>query len=131
MLLMKGGSMLLSVRNAIVLRAFAGVTGGLLFYWKLFSGISLKHARRIIFLKEDRPCVFSFFSWHSYFLMILMIAMGITLRKSGLVPVYILSVLYLSMGIPLLMSSIRFYSCGFRYPACREREMNTAGETSH
>jgi hypothetical protein len=131
MLLFRGGAMLFTVRNSIVLRGLAGAVGGLLFYWKLFSGISLRHAKRIIFLKEDRPCAFSFFSWNSYLLMILMITMGVLLRSSGLIPVNVLSVLYLSMGVPLLMSSIRFYSCGFRYTSCRDREMSTARETSH
>jgi hypothetical protein len=129
-LMYRGETMLFSVSSLIFLRGLAGAIGGLLFYKILFSGISLKHVRRILLLKEERPCAFSFFNWRSYFLMALMITMGVSLRHSGIIPVNALSVFYLSMGIPLLISSFRFYACGIRYPACRDRIRDIDGEQS-
>jgi hypothetical protein len=45
----------------------------------------------------------------SYILMSLMITAGISLRKSGILPPLYLSVIYVTMGIPLFFSSFRFY----------------------
>jgi len=45
--------------------------------------------------------------------MTVMITAGITLRKSGIMPQEYLSMLYVTMGIPLLASSVRFYYTGF------------------
>lgn len=75
----------------------------------------MKHSRRIINMEEQRPCLFSFFNFRSYLMMALMISMGILLRKTGIVPLSYLSFFYILMGIPLLMSSFRFYYYGFRY----------------
>ena len=89
--------------------------GGIIFYLLLFSGLSAKHTLRILEMTEMRPCLFSFFNVRSYLMMVLMISMGITLRKSGVVPPDYLSVLYLTMSVPLLLSSLRFYYTGFFY----------------
>jgi len=45
--------------------------------------------------------------------MAIMITGGITIRKSGLVSPEYLAVIYLTMGLPLLMSSVRFYYAFF------------------
>ena len=42
----------------------------------------------------------------------LMISMGIGLRMSGLVALKHISLLYVTMGIPLTISAIRFYLNG-------------------
>ena len=44
-----------------------------------------------------------------------MISMGVFLRKSGIVSPFYLSVLYVTMGIPLFASDFRFYYSGFYY----------------
>lgn len=49
--------------------------------------------------------------------MMMMITSGIVLRKSGIIPPQYLSILYITMGIPLLVSSIRFYYYGIFYPS--------------
>jgi hypothetical protein len=91
------------------------LAAGVLFYLKLFSGISLKHTRRILSLPEERPCVFSFFNFRSYLMMALMITMGVTLRTTGWLSPSWLSILYLVMSLPLLISSFRFYYTGIYY----------------
>jgi len=44
-----------------------------------------------------------------------MISMGVFLRKSGIVSPFYLSVLYVTMGIPLFASAFRFYYSGIYY----------------
>ncbi|PKP53349.1 MAG: hypothetical protein CVT92_04885 [Bacteroidetes bacterium HGW-Bacteroidetes-1] len=97
------------------LRMTASILAGLLFYRFVFSKISKKHVMRITHLSNNSPCLFSFFNVKSYVLMTIMIFSGLALRKSGLVPAVYLSMFYLAMGIPLLLSSFRFYYSGIHY----------------
>jgi len=95
----------------------------------MFSKISLKHTHRILNMKEALPCLFSFFNFRSYMMMALMISMGITLRTTGWVaPVY-LSLLYLMMSVPLLISSIRFYYTGIYYNNYETKNPNRSSLT--
>jgi len=82
---------------------------GLLFFKFVFAELSKKHVGRISNLAIDHPCLFSFFNLKSYLMMGLMISSGIILRKTGIVSPEYLSLIYMTMGIPLLMSSFRFY----------------------
>lgn len=86
----------------------AGIVGGILFFRLLFQRISARHISRILALKPDRPCLFSFLSWRSYFLMSIMIGAGIGLRTSGIVPQRDLGAFYVAMGLPLVASSAKF-----------------------
>ncbi|MFT3752334.1 MAG: hypothetical protein QM800_05480 [Paludibacter sp.] len=97
------------------------IVAGLLFYYLLFSKISLKHITRIVRMPVEQPCIFSFFNLKSYLMMSLMITMGITLRKTGIVAPEYLAVLYGTMAIPLTMSAFRFYYYGFRYRLAVEK----------
>ncbi len=101
--------------KAILIRIVLSLIPGLLFYFFLFSKISLRHIHHIIHLESESPCLFSFFSIKSYFMMVIMIATGVLLRTSGIIPPMYLSVLYIVMSIPLLISAIRFYSHGIRF----------------
>lgn len=92
------------------LKLAACLVAGLLFFKLLFNRISTKHVLRIRNLTDERPLVFSFFNLKSYLMMFSMITLGVTLRKSGAVAPEYLSFLYITMGIPLLMSSFRFYN---------------------
>jgi len=116
-LLYRGFSLLLTVEEYIWLRIILSTIGGILFYRFLFSKISLKHSVRILTLKIEKPCFFSFLNIRSYIIMMMMITSGIVLRKSGIIPPQYLSILYITMGIPLLVSSIRFYYYGIFYPS--------------
>jgi hypothetical protein len=115
MLLFKGSKMLPDAIGLLSCQVSFSLISGIIFYRVLFSKISLKHITRIILLRTDRPCLFSFFSFRSYFLMALMISMGVYLRKSGIIPEYYLSILYLTMGIPLFVSAFRFYHSAIFY----------------
>jgi len=93
----------------------AGILAGLLFFRMLFSRISTKHVIRIQNLPIEQPCLFSFFNIRSYLMMFSMITLGVMLRKSGFVSAEYLSLMYITMGIPLLLSSFRFYKTFFNF----------------
>ena len=120
MLLIRGKLMIPTDEQLVWLKLLGSFIGGICFFVFLFSKISMKHSRRIINMEEQLPCLFSFFNFRSYLMMALMICMGILLRKTGLVPLSYLSFFYILMGIPLLMSSFRFYYYGFRYRKAME-----------
>jgi hypothetical protein len=109
MLLYKGISLFRIYRELLWLKITISIIGGGLFYILMFSKISFKHAWRIINLKYDKPCMFAFFNIRSYIMMAIMISSGIILRKSGIISLEYLSVLYVTMGIPLFLSALRFY----------------------
>lgn len=109
MLLYKGISLFRIYRDFLWLKITISIFGGAIFYILLFSRISFKHAWRIINLENENPCMFAFFNIRSYIMMAIMIISGIMLRKSGIISPEYLSVLYVTMGIPLFLSALRFY----------------------
>lgn len=114
MLLFRGYFFLLESHHLFLLKIVSCISGGIVFYFLLFDRISKKHIVRIKGLPVESPCVFSFFNWRSYLMMAIMITSGIMLRKSGAVSSEYLSLIYITMGIPLLMSSFRFYYSFFK-----------------
>lgn len=93
----------------------ASFIGGLLFFWGMFLRISGKHIKRICEMKTERPCLFSFFNLRSYGLMAVMISGGVGLRTSHLIALPYLSLFYLFMSIPLLLSAVRFVRAWILY----------------
>lgn len=116
MLLYKGIAFMIKNPSAIVLKLIISITIGLLFFAIMFSKIVAKHVTRILSIKHERPCLFSFFNWKSYLLMGSMITFGILLRTFHIIPMEYLSCFYVSMGIPLLISSHRFFKLFFFQP---------------
>ena len=112
MLLYRGGRLLADYPEYLWIKLFLSIGAGILFYYFMFDKISAKHTARIKSLPHERPCMFSFFDPKSYLMMVLMISMGIGLRMSGLVALKHISLLYVTMGIPLTISAIRFYLNG-------------------
>lgn len=56
---------------------------------------------------QGKRCVFSFMTWKSYILVLVMVSTGILLRLSPIPRIY-LSVLYIGIGAALILSSIRY-----------------------
>jgi len=77
-----------------------------------FLRIVDKNVRRILSM-EGKRCAFSFISWKSYLLVFVMVAMGITLRRSP-IPKSYLSVLYTGIGLALILSSVRYWKVFFK-----------------
>ena len=115
MLLFRGFTFKIGVPENWTLKLIISAISGLLFYGLLFTRIAKKHVIRIQNMEITNPVIFSFFSFRSYLMMFLMITLGITLRLSGVVSPEFLALMYIIMGIPLLMSSFRFYYSFFRY----------------
>jgi len=114
-LLFKGFIYFRQCKEYIIIKVFISCVVGTLFYLFLFSKISSKHIKRIFQHKSEKPCVFAFFNIKSYILMSVMITGGIMIKKYEVLSPEYLPVLYVSMGIPLFISSLRFYYYGFYY----------------
>jgi hypothetical protein len=71
-----------------------------------FLRIADKNLNRLLPLTQKR-CLFSFMTWKSYFIVLIMVSMGIALRHSAL-PKRYLSVLYNGIGLALFLSGIRY-----------------------
>jgi hypothetical protein len=92
---------------------------GLLFYYAAgfiaampihhfgFLKLADKNLSRLLPLKEKR-CVFSFITWKSYLVIVVMMTMGITMRHSS-IPKQYLSILYNGIGLGLFLSGIRYF----------------------
>jgi uncharacterized membrane protein len=87
--------------------ALAGFATAMIVHHFGFLRIVDKNLGRISQLPA-RPCAFSFISWKSYLIIIVMVTMGITLRHSP-IPRQYLSVIYIAIGMALFLSSIRYF----------------------
>ena len=72
-----------------------------------FSKIALKNITRLCLL-TDATCIFAFQAWKSYLIIIVMVALGLTLRHSPM-PKHFLAVIYETIGGGLFFSSFHFY----------------------
>lgn len=115
MLLFRGSVMLTASTGFSWIKIISCLLLGVIFFRSVFSKISRKHVNRIINLYGDCHLFSKFFSGKSYLMMLMMISMGIFLRKTAIVPVWSLSLAYLTMGVPLLFSSFRFYYSWYYY----------------
>ena len=84
-----------------------GFIGAIVVYRFGFSKIALKNITRLCFL-PDTTCIFAFQAWKSYLIIIIMVALGLTLRHSPM-PKRFLAVIYETIGGALFFSSFHFY----------------------
>jgi hypothetical protein len=124
MLLFRGSSMLESTTGFSWMKIIGCICFGLTFFVLIFLKISRKHVLRIMNLKGDRHRAYEFFNAKSYLMMFGMISLGVFLRKSAIIPKTSLSLAYITMGIPLLLSSYRFYTCWFNFKSSANRLIN-------
>jgi hypothetical protein len=71
-----------------------------------FLRIADKNLKRLLPLAEKR-CLFSFMTWKSYIIVLVMVSTGIVLRHSS-IPKRYLSILYNGIGLALFLSGIRY-----------------------
>lgn len=74
-----------------------------------FSRLAIKNRQRINDIHGDKPCIFGFQAWHSYPLVLVMISLGIFLRKYSPLPKPLLGILYIGIGGGLSGSSVYYY----------------------
>jgi hypothetical protein len=77
-----------------------------------FLKIADKNLNRLLPLTEKK-CIFSFMTWKSYFIVLIMASMGIALRHSS-IPKHYLSILYNGIGLALFLSGIRYFRFFFK-----------------
>jgi hypothetical protein len=77
-----------------------------------FLKIADKNLNRILSLTE-KTNPFSFMTWKSYIIVVIMVSMGITLRHSSIPKIY-LSILYNGIGLALFLSGIRYFRFFFK-----------------
>jgi uncharacterized protein with PQ loop repeat len=95
------------VFSRALLSGAAGMIGAVVAYNFVFSSIALKNISRIS-LFPDKACFFAFQAWKSYIIIVVMVALGATLRHSQ-IPTEYLATLYLTIGGALFLSSIHYY----------------------
>jgi hypothetical protein len=77
-----------------------------------FLKIADKNLNRILLLTE-KTSLFSFMTWKSYIIVLIMVSMGIALRHSSISKRY-LSILYNGIGLALFLSGIRYFRFFFK-----------------
>ena len=65
-----------------------------------------KNIERILPM-DEKKCLFSFITWKSYIIILVMVTMGSFLRHSA-IPHRYLAVLYTGMGLALVLSGLRY-----------------------
>jgi len=89
--------------------ALSGVLLAVLIHIFGFSRLAIQNIFRINAYSEEPVCLFAFQKWSSYPLVLVMIGMGIFLRRYAPVPKPYLAVLYIGIGGGLFLSSLHYY----------------------
>jgi hypothetical protein len=92
--------------NGVAVYYAAGFLAAMPIHHFGFLKIADKNLKRLLPLTEKK-CLFSFMTWRSYIIVMVMVSMGITLRHSAL-PKRYLSILYNGIGLALFLSGIRY-----------------------
>jgi hypothetical protein len=77
-----------------------------------FLKIADRNLNRLLPIAEKK-CIFSFMTWKSYLIVLVMVSMGIALRHSS-IPKRYLSILYNGIGLALFLSGIRYFRFFFK-----------------
>jgi hypothetical protein len=93
-------------RTTFFLFSGSGILVALLAHHFGFLKIVDKNIERILPM-EDKKCLFSFITWKSYMIIIVMVAMGTLLRHSA-IPKQYLAIVYTGVGLALILSSLRY-----------------------
>ncbi len=97
----------------VLLFAVPGFVVALVIHHFGFLRLADRNLERIAQLPA-RPCLFSFITWKSYLLVVVMITMGNLLRNSP-IPKEYLSIVYLGIGLALFLSGIRYFRSSLAY----------------
>jgi hypothetical protein len=89
----------------------SGLLGGYLVHRFGFSKLARQNMERIYQQApgKEKVCFFAFQNIRSYFIVIIMIALGFTLRHSPLPKIY-LAPIYMTIGLGLFLSSLLYYN---------------------
>ncbi|KPK33480.1 MAG: hypothetical protein AMK70_09425 [Nitrospira bacterium SG8_35_1] len=96
-----------SAGEDLLVIAAAGIVAALLIGYFGFLKIVNRNIDRIV-AKPSKVCIFAFQPWKSYFIVIIMITLGIFLRSSP-VPKKYLSIIYSGFGGAMILSSLKYH----------------------
>jgi len=108
MLLIRGIYGVIDFPSFLAFKLSIALVFGVIFYLFIFNKISDKHIVRIGSMSDKRIPFYAFFNLQSYFMMVLMISIGIVVRKTGIMSFEYIAVFYIVMGIPLFVSALKF-----------------------
>lgn len=92
----------------MILSLTAGPVLGFVIAWFGFKNLAHKNADRISVYPE-KVCIFAFQRWQMYFLIVVMMSMGIFMRSTALIPKFLLAPVYIGIGSALFMASFVYY----------------------
>lgn len=81
----------------------------LVFQLFIFGRLVKKHTVRITSYEEEKQSFYKFFDRKAFFIMIVMIIFGISLRMSGLCPEIFIAVFYTGLGASLFLAGMLFF----------------------
>jgi len=84
-----------------------GIVAALFVHHFGFLRIADKNIRRILPM-DGKRCLFSFITWKSYIIIVVMVMMGNLLRHTSMIPPRYLAILYTGIGLALVLSSLRY-----------------------
>jgi hypothetical protein len=93
----------------IVWNLLGGIILACLIYYLGFSRLAVKNIKRIESINVKKPCLFAFQQWTSYPLVIVMMSMGIYLRKYSSLPNTYLASMYIGIGGGLFLASLHYF----------------------
>ena len=96
-------------KNQVIFFVFFGILMAAIIYKFGFSKLAKENINRVEALTAEKSCLFAFQKWTSYPLIVVMIALGIFLRKYTSIPKPYLAVMYIGIGGGLFLSSFLYY----------------------
>jgi len=102
-------TLLLNYHQYLWLKIFGSAILGIFFYLLLFFKMSFKQGRLTINLISDNQDTILFFDIKRDLLIAIIAISGFLLRVSGIVTLENVSIIYIATGIPLLLSTLRYY----------------------
>ncbi len=108
MLMMRGWSGITGTGIEFIVKIIGAYIAGLAFYLVMFKRISNKNVSRIFYNPKPKLPFYSFFNAKGYIMMTVMISLGVTVRKTELVPFEYLALFYITMGTPLFLSAFKY-----------------------
>lgn len=80
----------------------------IIFYFFIFAKLVTKHTHRILTDPRPKMPFWEFFDGKSYIVMAIMITGGITIRKLGLLPKFVIGFFYIGLGTALFLCGVMF-----------------------
>lgn len=80
----------------------------------MFYKIVTKHEKRILGYEEEKKSVFCFFDLKGYLMMLLMMGLGLSLRRGSFLPDFFFAFFYTGLGAALSASGFRFIARFFK-----------------